>query len=480
MSISGAFSNALSGLTAASRGAELVSTNLANATTEGYAPRELAQSSRGGANNGGVGIDGVSRRVDRALVADLRIANADAGQARGATEFLKAAETLIGPAGGDDGLAERLSAFESSLVALASRPDAALRLDRAVNAATALVRGLNEASRGIQDLRMRAERDIAAQVETLNDDLARVARLNSGVVASLRDDQARAGLEDQRQAAIDRISRIVPVREIQRENGSVALISTGGAVLLDGRPARLSFSQANAIDAGMTVQNGALSGLEINGADVPTDADFGAVTGGTLGASFRNRDVLAPQVQGSLDAFAEDLVERGQSVAPGPAQPGLFTDDGNPMGSPVQSGLASRIALNANVDPARGGAAWRLRDGLDAAAPGTPGDASRINAMIDALNARRAPPATMPGAADGTAAQRAADLVAGIGAARHSAENEESFAATRQEGVKAQFLEQGVDSDAQLQRLLQIEQSYAANARVLQALDDMMQTLMRL
>ncbi|MFD2438939.1 flagellar basal body protein [Paracoccus kondratievae] len=46
MSISSAISNAVSGLTAASRGTEVVSANIANALTPGYARRELNLSTR--------------------------------------------------------------------------------------------------------------------------------------------------------------------------------------------------------------------------------------------------------------------------------------------------------------------------------------------------------------------------------------------------------------------------------------------------
>ena len=39
-------------------------------------------------------------------------------------------------------------------------------------------------------------------------------------------------------------------------------------------------------------------------------------------------------------------------------------------------------------------------------------------------------------------------------------------------------MEDGVDTDRELQRLMLIEQAYAANARVLQTVDDMMNALM--
>lgn len=82
MSIAGALSNALSGLTAASRSAEVVASNIANAATEGYAARTLVTSSRPG-TTGGVRIDGIARAVDPALLADRRLATAEQTQQGG-------------------------------------------------------------------------------------------------------------------------------------------------------------------------------------------------------------------------------------------------------------------------------------------------------------------------------------------------------------------------------------------------------------
>jgi flagellar hook-associated protein 1 FlgK len=50
----------------------------------------------------------------------------------------------------------------------------------------------------------------------------------------------------------------------------------------------------------------------------------------------------------------------------------------------------------------------------------------------------------------------------------------------RQDALKTAELATGVDSDQELQNLLRIEQAYAANARVLQTIDAMMQRLMEL
>ena len=63
---------------------------------------------------------------------------------------------------------------------------------------------------------------------------------------------------------------------------------------------------------------------------------------------------------------------------------------------------------------------------------------------------------------------------------RINAEAEASFSAARLTAVTEQEAALGVDTDAELQDLMQIEKSYAANARVLQVLDQMLQTVMEI
>ena len=77
MTISGSLSSALSGLTAAAKTAEVVSSNIANATTAGYGRREVVTSARSVGHTGqGVKIVGVHRHVDPVVLADRRRAEA--------------------------------------------------------------------------------------------------------------------------------------------------------------------------------------------------------------------------------------------------------------------------------------------------------------------------------------------------------------------------------------------------------------------
>jgi flagellar hook-associated protein 1 FlgK len=78
MSISSALSNALSGLTVTSRAADIVSSNIANAMTDGYGVRSLEVAARTlGTAAAGARVAGVTRHEDAALIGQRRQTGAD-------------------------------------------------------------------------------------------------------------------------------------------------------------------------------------------------------------------------------------------------------------------------------------------------------------------------------------------------------------------------------------------------------------------
>ena len=99
MTISATLSSALSGLQAASRAAELISSNVANAMTEGYARRELELAARRVGDSGqGVSITGVNRLTDPALTSDRRMAESDLAGGSEIADFLSGLLDAIGNA----------------------------------------------------------------------------------------------------------------------------------------------------------------------------------------------------------------------------------------------------------------------------------------------------------------------------------------------------------------------------------------------
>ncbi len=485
MSISASLGNALTGLTASARAAQLVSNNVANAMTEGYGRREIILTSRdlGGAG-AGVQVAGIERIVDAGVLRDRRLADAGLALSDGRSSYYESLEGIFGAVDDPSSLLGRQSTLESALVEAASRPDAAARLASTLAAAQDLAAGLNGASDRIQDLRLGADASIAHQVETLNASLKQVQGFNAVISRMNGEGRDVTALEDQRQQLIDGISRIVPVREVAREDGKVALYTSGGAILLDHTAREVTFAPVNQIIPDMTLVSGALSGLAIDGKPVRIDGPYAPLGGGSLSAQFDVRDRLAPAAQAELDALARDLVTRfsDPSVDPtlAPGEAGLFTDRGAAFSSSDEVGLSGRIAVNAAVDPASGGALWRLRDGIGAATPGNSGDATLLHALSDALSARR--PAASGGASGTTHsfASMTADMVSRIGADRAVADRDMSYAAARQSSLKSLEAVGGVDTDQEMQKLLLIEQSYAANARVIETINGLLDSLLRI
>lgn len=485
MSIAGGLSSAFSGLSAAAKSAEIVSSNIANAQTEGYARRELQLSARiTGSSGSGVQIGAVLRISDSVLVGDRRIAEAGAGNREAQADFLARLEGMLGSADSANSLGARINAFDAALIEAAGRPESEARLSQVSEAARSLVSHIGTAANDIQTARTTADKRIALEVEQMNTALGRVADINRQIQSKAGSGRDLSALIDQRQLVIDKVAAIVPLREVPQRDGQVALYSTGGAVLLDGRPARLGFVATGGVEAGMTRANGALSGITLNGRAISISGENSQIGGGTLGAQFAIRDEIAPEAQARLDAVSRDLVERFSASSldstRAPGDPGLFTDEGAAFLPANETGLAQRIRLNAAVDPEKGGALWRLRDGLGATTPGNAGDSRLLKGLQAALVAQRAPVSGGFMAGSRSFSALSADMLSSIATDRLAAEGEASFTAARVDTLRTVELEGGVDTDKELQSLLLIEQSYSANARVIQTIDDMIQTILAL
>ncbi|MFN4101310.1 MAG: flagellar basal body rod C-terminal domain-containing protein, partial [Pararhodobacter sp.] len=123
------------------------------------------------------------------------------------------------------------------------------------------------------------------------------------------------------------------------------------------------------------------------------------------------------------------------------------------------------------------GALWRLRDGIGAATPGAVGNAAQINNLIGALDRSIA---SGPGAPLQDVAGNLGDLLTGLSRARQGADDFATTSRMRHDTFTEAMLANGVDTDAEMQRLLLIEQAYAANARVIQTADAMIRTLLEI
>lgn len=486
MSISGSFSNALSGLGVTGRLAEVASNNLANALTKGYARQSVDVGARELSGRGvGARVLGVTRNSVPDLTASRRLADGDAAALEPQAESLARLGAAFGEATADEGLFRRIEALESSLRGMSETPESEPRQIAVVEAARDVASFLNNLSGTISTERQNADTLIASQVNTVNQNVQQIEALNDKITRLASGGRDVASLIDQRELLIDEVSAILPVRALPQSNGKIFLTTTQGQFLLAEKPVELEFTRSPIITADMTfdpVGGGALSGITLAGQDLtPGTSGAQVITAGALFGNFAIRDQIAQDLNAQIDEFAADLIQRFEDPTVDPTlaagDAGLFTDSGGPFNPLIPEGLAGRINLNVAVDPTQGGDPVRLRDGLNSIAPGPVFSAAIPRAYLDAMQQQSV--STVNGVAGNLSTFQ---LVSGIaeftGERRSRAEVEASTLVTTRESLAAnEAREIGVDQDDELASLIQIEQAFAANIQVIQTAARMLDEL---
>lgn len=487
MSISGALNNAASGLAASARLAETISNNVANSMTAGYAKRttELSSLSLGGLTQG-VRVAGTTRTENAFLTAERRGMDASLGATGTRSDAYDRMMAAMGEPGADNALSTLSTALETTLMAATASPQSAAKLTDAVNAARDVADAINRVSDENVRLRTEADAEISRQVTSVNDALKVVDDINHKIATLSPQGIDVTALQDERNRVIDGIASIIPVRTVKRENDQVALYSANGGVLLDGTVYELKFSAAaNVVTQDMTIGNGLGTLQQQQGgaggpATITTGTGSGLFDGGSLSALFEVRDRIVPEFSGDLDRYANDLVERFRDLMPTSALDasgeGLFVDGSAGAGL---TGLAGRLQINAAVDPSAGGAVWRLRDGLGATTPGAEGNGSILQAMGDAMVEARAPTGFVSQNALNGSATMASELGTFFAGRAARSDEDRAYLSARQSALaEEEGHATGVDADSELQSLTLVEQTYAANARVLSIIDDLMKLLL--
>ncbi|MGY6411734.1 MAG: flagellar hook-associated protein FlgK [Alkalilacustris sp.] len=474
MTLNSAINSALSGLSMASRATLTVASNVANATTEGYARRELETVSRD-ATRGAPGVRVVTenRILDVGLLAERRRTDAALAEARTRADALSELERSFGVPGEPGALVTRIGQFEAALIEAASRPDSVSRLETVLREAQGLAGDIGALGRQVQDMRTDVDVQLEAEVKRLNDGLAEVHRLNTLIQREMAVGQVPNGLKDQRQRVIDELADLVPLREVERPGGRVVLFTDNGGILLDGRPAVIEVTGLpRPVTAGAALAADEVA-LRLNGEPI-SEGPGGMLSGGRIEALFHLRDTRLPQAQASLDALAVDLIDRFAAADPTVAGRGLFIDSDLAPPHPVV-GLAQRLAVAPEV-AGETGSVLRLRTGLGGTLPGFPGDGTRLDALARALQDFTGPIAGGASARD--FAGHAAEIASRLGRERDGAEVQLASVVARNTALRDSEAGFAVDTDAEMQRLLILERLYAANARVLTAADEMMQRLL--
>lgn len=484
--LSAALNFARSSLATVAGQTALASRNVASAGNTDYV-RKVAQT--GSLSSGMVAITGTSRSSDDLLLDKLLSASANAQSGTALLDGLKRLADTVGDPQSSSSPAGMLGKFQQALQLYEQNPTDAGRAQGAVQAASSLVRALNDASGTVQTVRQEAETNISNSVSKVNDLLQQFKKVNDAITSSVSNSAEMTEDMDTRDKLARDISELMGVKIVRRPNNDMALYTDSGVTLFEKDPRTVTFQQTPSLAAGA-----AGNAVFVDGVDITSQQSPMALRSGSIFGLTKLRDETTVQYQRQIDEVARGLITAFAETDQGtpatlPNATGLFTWPGGPAvpaSGTLVNGLAASISLNSAIDPAKGGQPSKLRDGgVNGAAylyntTGGTGFAGRLTGLIDAIGASQSfdPSAQLD---TQTSLRAFAEQSTGWIEARRQ---EASTAADLQNAVKTRASDAlqkvtGVSIDDEMSQMLELERSYQASAKLISTVDTMFSSLLQ-
>jgi flagellar hook-associated protein 1 len=499
MSLSAALSIATNSLATVNGQLALVSHNVANADTPGYVTETSTQQALT-ADGVGLGVVSgpVTRNLDTALQAQVFQQNAIVAGLQTTQTALQAIDAVQGTPGQGGDIASLLGQLQDQFSTLLNDPSNPTQQSAVVSAASTLAGTINTLSNAYTQQRQTAENNVVGEVNAINGTLGTIGQLNTQIVNLQSGGQSTADLENQRDQAVQQLEQLVDVNTFVQPDGNMLVTTAGGVALpTDGTSNPLSTSGAN-VPPGTYYPAGGIPAIMLDGADVT-----GQLTGGQLGANITLRDATLPTYQAELDEFSQNLA--GRFAAQGLT---LFSDpNGNvPAGGlvPVQQGYVG-FASQIQVNPAVQANPSLVRDGTNAIAgspngaaaftPNPPGGPAGFNTLIDNIltytfgadvQAGVAQPAsntaglgasgtlnapyTAPGTLGGIASALVASQAQGSANTTTQLNTEQAVQTTLSNALSTGS---GVNMDTEMSLMIQLQNAYGVNAKIIGAVQSM-------
>ena len=339
MGLSQALISSIAGLNTTQSNLALVSANVANAGTPGYVrktPNQVATAANGTAV--GVRTVSVQRELDVYVQRQLRNENAGASYATIRSQFYDQLQSIYGAPGSETALDTVFNNFTSSLQALASSPDDPSAQAGVIGTAKLLAEQLNAMTNGIQSLRNAAELGLSDSVDEANDAMQHIADINGQLSGISVIDSSASLLLDQRDAYIDKLSRLMDINVVQGDRNQVTVYTNSGVQLVGRTASQLGFDASGSVSAATTWDAdpdkrtiGTLTLTSANGSTVDL-IQTNAIRSGEIAGYLQMRDQDLVQAQTQLDAFAavmasslSDTTAAGAAVTSG-VQSGFDVD----------------------------------------------------------------------------------------------------------------------------------------------------------
>jgi flagellar hook-associated protein 1 FlgK len=387
--VSDIFGISVSALQAFQQAINVVSNNVANASTPGYdrqtvnLTEALPQANGSTSIGGGVLVGGVSRSFNQAAASQLNSSQSLLGQLNALQNYSTQIDNLFGTSAG--GLSTALQNFYSAFSDVATNPTSTASRQALLGQAQNLASSFQNASGELNSLNTDVNNRIGQDVTQINSIASSISTLNQQIVIGTAQggNSPPNALLDQRDQLVSNLSQLVGVTTTTEANGSLnVFIGNGQPLVLQGQTTKLTTlpNQFNAsqLEVGTTatslslsanITSGDLGGLLAARSQVinPALNQLGQVAtavsqtvnaqqgdgldlSGNLGANIFS--VAAPQAIPSAANTSAATV----SVTVGPNGLGALTADNYVLSFPGGAPLLTDQTTGASVTPTATGA----------------------------------------------------------------------------------------------------------------------------
>ncbi len=426
--------------------------NISNISTPGYSRRRPVIVEERPAYDGsvlvgrGASLQTIESVRDRIL--ELRIYNEQ--QRQSATESfvssMSAVESLFNDSAGSLGNAAQ--AFFNSLVRLSTTPQDVAQRQNVLAAANNLAQAFNSYSARLQEQQQQIDQSIVQDVAEVNRLTTEIARVNQQVAQQATLGQDAGALEDQRNQLIRELSKLIDVSVTDSSDG-YTLTTTGGAPLV---VSGIAYQLVASIDGTPGLHRIYASETDITG----------KISAGSLGGNLQVRDEINAGLLRKLDDFAFNFAQSVNAAhqqgfdLDGVAGTAIFSQAAGPTGAAA----ALRVLI---ADPRQ----------LAASSDGSVGDNGNLLRMAAVRDA-----AILDGQ---TPTGLYARMVFEVGATLANAKDDSeagSLVLRQLDELRGSI--SGVSLDEEAANLVQLQRSYEACARLIQTINELMETVVHL
>jgi flagellar hook-associated protein 1 FlgK len=306
VSLNGIAASAMSALKTNSAALSVVSNNVSNMNTPGYARRIVNQQTlSAGGQLMGVDIASVQRVANEFLNQQVLSSGGGAAQYDTMSDLFSQLNGILGGPGDNQSLATGLTNLSSAFAIASQSPTSSASRTGVLNALNNLASSISSASSTITSLQKQVDQQAVNAVSSTNQLLKQVYDLNTQVRTANAGGDTASALLDQRDVALANLSKVMGIKTSTAADGSINVSTTDGVNLVSNTYAQISYSGG--------AQNGSYGNITIQDVNPQTGQAIGAaqaldlhLSGGSLKGLIDMRD----QVLGGLNQTLGNLAQQ--------------------------------------------------------------------------------------------------------------------------------------------------------------------------